>query len=118
MKFVVDAQLPRRLVRQLRQLGFEAQHTWGLDLGNSTPDSEVARIADLEGATVVTKDSDFMNSHILNGSPKKLLIISTGNISNKSLLELFNCHIEAIASALNESNLVELNEEGLVIHGE
>ena len=27
MKFVVDAQLPRRLVRQLRQLGFEAQHT-------------------------------------------------------------------------------------------
>lgn len=56
MKFVVDAQLPRRLVRQLRQLGYEAQHTWSLDLGNRTPDGQVARIADIEGATVVTKD--------------------------------------------------------------
>ena len=118
MKFVIDAQLPRRLVRQLRQLGHEAQHTWSLDLGNRTPDSQVARIADSEGATVVTKDSDFIDSHILNGSPKKLLLISTGNISNKSLLELFDSHIEKIVSALNESNLVELNEEGLVIHGE
>jgi predicted nuclease of predicted toxin-antitoxin system len=118
MKFVVDAQLPTRLVRQLRQLGFEAQHTLGLDLGNRTPDSEVARLADIQDAIIVTKDSDFMNSYILNGSPKQLLLISTGNISNKSLLELFDRHIEAIVSALNESNLVELNEEGLVIHGE
>lgn len=118
MKFVVDAQLPRRLVRQLRQLGYEAQHTWSLDLGNRTPDGQVARVADIEGATVVTKDSDFMVSHILNGSPKKLLLISTGNISNRSLLKLFDCHIETIVSALNDSSLVELNEEGLVIHGE
>ena len=28
MKFIVDAQLPRRLVIHLRRLGFDAQHTW------------------------------------------------------------------------------------------
>jgi len=116
MKFVVDAQLPKRLVLKLRQLGFDARHTWGLEAGNRTPDNQVARFADREGATVVTKDADFMNSHILNGSPKSLLLISTGNISNRSLLKLFECHIKRIVSALNESSLVELNQQGLVIH--
>ena len=50
MKFVVDAQLPRRLVIQLRELGYDAQHTWGLELGNRTPDDQVAEIADRENA--------------------------------------------------------------------
>ena len=116
MKFIVDAQLPRRLVIQLRQLGFEAQHTWGLESGNRTPDETIAKIADREKATVVTKDADFVNSHILKSSPGKLLLISTGNISNRALLHLFARHIDAISSALDESSLVELNQQGLVIH--
>ncbi len=116
MKLIVDAQLPRRLVLQLRQFGFEAKHTCGLESGNRTPDDTIARIADREKATVVTKDSDFVNSHIISASPKKLLLISTGNISNKVLLELFERHIGAITLALNESNFVELNQQGLVIH--
>jgi len=116
MKFLVDAQLPRRLVRHLRRLGYDAEHTWGLESGNRTPDNKVAQIADHDAAIVITKDADFLNSHILNGSPKKLLLISTGNISNQILLRLFERHIDAITSALNESSLVELNQQGLVIH--
>jgi predicted nuclease of predicted toxin-antitoxin system len=118
MKFVVDAQLPKRLVLHLRQLNFEARHTSGLELGNRTPDVQVARFADIEGAILVTKDTDFINSHILKGSPKRLLLVSTGNTSNKILLKLFDQHTEAIVSALAQSNLVELNETGLVIHGD
>ena len=116
MKFIVDAQLPRRLVLRLRELRFGARHTWGLEAGNRTPDGTIAQIADREKAIVVSKDADFVNSHILQNSPEKLLLISTGNISNKALLNLFERHIDAIASALNESSLVELNQEGLVIH--
>ena len=116
MKFVVDAQLPRRLVIQLRELGYDAQHTWGLELGNRTPDDQVAQIADRENAVIVTKDADFLNAHILIDSPKRLLLLSTGNISNRALLELFEGHMDAIASALSQSNLVELNQVGLVIH--
>lgn len=69
MKFTVDAQLPRRLVILLRRLGYEAQHTWGLDDGNRTPDETIAQLADREKAIVVTKDLDFVNSHILKASP-------------------------------------------------
>jgi predicted nuclease of predicted toxin-antitoxin system len=36
MKFIVDAQLPRRLVREIAALGGEAVHTLDLPLDNCT----------------------------------------------------------------------------------
>lgn len=54
MKFLVDAQLPRRLVRQLRELGFDAVHTLDLQLGNRTPDSVINEISIQEQYIVVT----------------------------------------------------------------
>lgn len=38
MKFLVDAQLPRRLAVRLSQAGLEAIHTLDLPDGNRTPD--------------------------------------------------------------------------------
>jgi len=38
MKFLIDAQLPRRLAHRLRQSGFEAIHTLDLPDGNRTSD--------------------------------------------------------------------------------
>lgn len=60
MKFLVDAQLPRRLSRWLQELGHDARHTLDLPLGNCTPDAEVVRIADVEARIVITKDADFV----------------------------------------------------------
>lgn len=39
MKFLVDAQLPRRLAGRLREAGHEAIHTLDLPLGNRTTDT-------------------------------------------------------------------------------
>ena len=41
MKFLVDAQLPRRLVKRFREAGFEAIHTLDLPMGNRTSDIEI-----------------------------------------------------------------------------
>jgi predicted nuclease of predicted toxin-antitoxin system len=38
---------------------------------------------------VVTKDSDFVNSFLLSRRPRKLLLVSTGNIGNAELEALF-----------------------------
>jgi predicted nuclease of predicted toxin-antitoxin system len=38
MRFLIDAQLPRRLAAQLRQAGFEVTHTLDLPEGNRTTD--------------------------------------------------------------------------------
>jgi predicted nuclease of predicted toxin-antitoxin system len=116
MNFIVDAQLPRHLVILLRRLEHEAQHTWGFDSGNRTPDEVIAKITDRKGAVVVTKDADFVNSHMLESTPQKLLLITTGNISNRTLLRLFENNIDAIVCAPEESNFLELNHSGLVIH--
>ena len=73
MKFIVDAQLPRTLVKRLKELGHDAKHTWGLEESNRTPDTDIARIADREQAVVITKDCDFLNTHILKQTPQRLL---------------------------------------------
>src|SRR5277367_1130231 len=45
MKFIVDAQLPRRLARELIAAGPDAVHTLNLPGGNRTHDREITSIA-------------------------------------------------------------------------
>ncbi len=80
MKFLTDAQLPRRLALRLREAGHEAVHALDLPLGNRTPDSVIDEISARDGHVVVTKDADFVTSFHLRREPRKLLLVSTGNI--------------------------------------
>ena len=116
MKFLVDAQLPRKLSVLLTENKHDSIHTLELPLKNSTSDADVARIADLDGRIVVTKDADFVTSHLLHGSPAQLLLISSGNISNLDLLRLMEINFETIAIAFHSVNFVELNASALVLH--
>jgi len=65
---------------------------------------------------VVSKDRDFRDSHLLRGAPRRLLVVSTGNISNDDLLALFNQHLTAVVAAFGEASLVELRSGELVVH--
>ena len=65
MRFIVDAQLPRRLARWLAARGHDVLHTLDLPNGNSTPDAAIVELACRENRIVVTKDADFVNSHLL-----------------------------------------------------
>ena len=76
MKFLVDAQLPRRLARQLAAAGHDALHTLDLPDGNRTPDSIITELADREGRVVVSKNADFVVSHTLSAKPYRLLLIA------------------------------------------
>ena len=116
MKFLVDAQLPRRLTLLLDEAGCDAIHTLGLGLGNRTPDNDVSTVADLENRVVVTKDNDFVTSFHLQGRPRKLLLISTGNISNHELMRLVETNLPAIVAALSQHSFVELTRTSLTVH--
>ncbi|MSU48847.1 MAG: hypothetical protein EXS37_07140 [Opitutus sp.] len=117
MKFVVDAQLPERLVQWLRSRGHDAIHTKKLLAGNRTPDSYIATLADREGRVVITKDFDFPEAFFLRGTPSKLLLISTGNITNPELEALFSRHETSIISELGTNAFVELNRTTLIVRG-
>jgi predicted nuclease of predicted toxin-antitoxin system len=127
MKFLVDAQLPRRLARILQASGHDALHTLDLPLQNRTPDSNVIRVAEQEGRVVVSKDADFVHSHLLHGRPPKLLLISTGNLSNKemeaifapridSIAAIFAPRIDSIAAIFDLHDFIELSRSALIVH--
>jgi len=117
VKFLVDAQLPRRFAAWLRDRGHDALHTLDLPEQNRTADASITALADREHRIVVTKDADFVDSHIVSGKPEKLLWISTGNIANAGLEAILYANLATIVRALESSHFVELNRNGVVIHG-
>ncbi len=116
MKWLVDAQLPRRLAQRLQALGHDATHTLDLPDGNRTTDAEINRIAAAEDRVVISKDSDFVDSLLLTGMPPKLLWVTTGNIRNAALVSLVESLLPDIDVAFQQSRYVELSTSGLVIH--
>lgn len=115
MKFLIDAQLPARFARHLNDAGHDAIHTSDLPEQNRTTDAEIARMADAEDRVVVSKDRDFRDSHLLSGTPARLLIVSTGNITNRDLLALIDEHLDAVVAAFEGANLVQFTADDLSI---
>lgn len=116
MKFLIDAQLPRRLAYQLRAAGFETIHTLDLPDGNRTTDQALITFSFTEHCVVVTKVSDFVESFLLRREPWKLLLISTGNIGNSELLRLFHLNFDQLAESFKAFDFIELNRTSLVCH--
>jgi len=77
MKFLIDANLPFRLAKSLKIKGFDIIHTDHLPDKERTTDKEIRRISIEQDRIVITKDSDFLDSHVIQGVPTKLLYITT-----------------------------------------
>lgn len=116
MNFLIDANLPRRLVRIFQERGHSAVHTLELPEGNATPDSALLDYSERNNCVVTTKDSDFSTSFWLQNRPQKLLLISTGNIRNTDLESLLMANFDQLISALAENRYVELTCEHVIVH--
>ena len=114
MKFLVDAQLPYGIALFLRDKGFDVLHTNDLPEKERTPDSQIRRISVSENRIVITKDYDFLDSHILMKIPEKLLIVSTGNIKNRQLFDLWRSNWRLIVHLFETWNLVELSNDDVI----
>lgn len=116
MNFLIDAQLPRRLAQRLREAGHDAIHTLDLPKGNRTTDDEINEVSLREQRVVITKDADFVSTFVLKDRPYKLLVISTGNITNAALEALFVPNIPPLVAALQTHRYVELTRTKLILH--
>jgi predicted nuclease of predicted toxin-antitoxin system len=116
MKFLVDAHFPRRLAEQLRNVGYDTLHTSDLPLGNRTPDRVINEISIRQQRVVITKDAEFVNSFMVAQRPYKLLLVSTGNISNRELERLFQQNLAAIVAGFATHDFIELNRTRLTFH--
>ena len=84
MRFLIDAHLPRRLAYRLKEMGHDVVHTLDLPDQNRTSDTFIEELSLRDHRVVITKDSDFVNTYLLHGRPYKLLLVSTGNITNQT----------------------------------
>lgn len=83
---------------------------------NYTSDNEILDFADDNNCVVMSKDSDFVDSFYLQNRPKKLLLISTGNIKNSDLKTLLSSHLNKLIALFDEFDFIELTNEQIVIH--
>jgi predicted nuclease of predicted toxin-antitoxin system len=109
MRFLVDAHLPRSLCAALARQGHDVVHTLDLPAGNATKDSVINQVSFDDQRVVISKDTDFFYSYLLQGRPWKLLLVRTGNISTRDLRALFERNLPAIEAALQNYSLVEID---------
>ena len=117
MKFLIDAQLPRRMAHWFAAIGCDAIHTLDLPQHNRTPDGDLIEIANKDQRVLITKDGDFVDSHLLTGEPVKLLLVATGNVSNRELEQLTVPQIPTIVAGFQTHSFLELNGTGIIIRG-
>lgn len=115
-RFLVDAQLPLRLARTPSRSGFDALHTKDLPRGNATQDADINRVSLAEERIVVTKDADFAQTFWVCREPYKLLLVSTGNIDNRALEELFEANLARLVELFGAHRFLELGREAIVVH--
>ncbi len=93
-------------------------HTLDLPDGNRSTDRTVAGTANSDSRVLITKDNDFRDSHRLRASPRRLLIVTTGNIGNDELLAIFARHLGLLVTALESAGMVELGHDSVEVFEE
>ncbi len=113
MDFLIDVHLPISLSKFLdRQTNCTSIHINQILQKWHTSDADICKHADLNNLVVITKDADFKNSYLINRTPKKIIRIALGNISNTELLVVIEKYLPFILPLAIKNNFyIELNHE-------
>jgi predicted nuclease of predicted toxin-antitoxin system len=88
MKILLDANISWKLTNILRPLFGECDHVDLIGLDVPAKDIDIWDYASKNGHIIITKDSDFVDFFELKGFPPKVVLLKTGNNSNKAIIEL------------------------------
>lgn len=111
MTFWLDAQLPPVLARHLAErFGVEAKTIRNLGLRDAS-DRAIFDSARRDGATVITKDEDFVELVQRLGAPPQIIWVTCGNSSNQHLKQVFEkTFAQARALLLDGALVVEIGD--------
>ena len=105
MKFLVDENLPRKLVGALTALGHSAWYCPDV-LGRSVGDTAIWRCAIEREAIIVTKDDDFLALFSTEPLTVPLVWLRIGNCSRTEAIDLVIRHLDVIASSVAAGRLL------------
>jgi predicted nuclease of predicted toxin-antitoxin system len=101
MRFLLDAQLPRRFCDDLSALGHEARHVKSV-LDRNAPDAALWDWAKVNNFAIMTKDEDFAYRIRSGAAGPQIVWIRLGNCSNamlrKQVLPLLDQTCAALAA--------------------
>ncbi|MGB4958743.1 MAG: DUF5615 family PIN-like protein [Saprospiraceae bacterium] len=101
-KWIIDTQLPPKLINIFIDLGYDAVHTKSYSEGIFLSDTAIRKLALQENRIIITKDSDFYNSHFIDAKMPPVLYLKIGNISNKDLISLIKNNLSTIVLAFDQ----------------
>ena len=114
MKFLCDVHISHKIVAHLKSLGCESIHVNGILNKSETKDSDICRFSDEHNLILITKDSDFRDSFFIKRTPKKLIKINLGNISNDELKAIFSDHMNTLYQLYSKPNfMLEIDKENI-----
>ena len=100
VRFLIDAQLPPGLAHRLASRGYAAEHVNRIGLG-ATSDVAIWRHAKQTGASLVTKDEDFVALARSEPAGPQVVWVRLGNIGNDALWRAIDPLWDAIIQALD-----------------
>jgi predicted nuclease of predicted toxin-antitoxin system len=107
MKLWIDAQLSPLLATWITENFATIEAIAVRDLGLRDAEDQViffsAREAD---ATVMTKDSDFLELQKRLGTPPKIIWVTCGNTSNARLKEILSSHLQKAVELLESGEIL------------
>lgn len=105
IRFLIDAQLPPGLALQLTARGYPAEHVNRINLQIAS-DGAIWRHATKTGATLITKDEDFVALADRKRTGPQVVWIRVGNIGNNTLWRAIEPILDEIIEALNAGERV------------
>ena len=88
MKLLLDANLSWRLTTVLSDHFGECIHVNKTELPIPAKDTEIWNYAAVNGYTIITQDSDFLNLFETRGFPPKIILLRVGNMDRKMAEEI------------------------------
>ncbi len=87
MRLLCDVHISYRVVKFLKSHAHEVVHVNETLEKWYTRDKAICDYADQHDYIVLSKDKDFRNSHFVCRTPKKLILITLGNVSNEDMVK-------------------------------
>jgi len=117
VKVICDVHISFKVVRFLISMNVESVHVNDILDGDKTEDQDICSYADKYEFTVLTKDSDFRNSHFIQGTPSRLLKINLGNLSTKQLIKILEKNLDLLIEKFEKTSCcIELFTDRINIH--
>ena len=118
MRFLIDVQLPPRLVSWFENRGAEAVHAADLENGLRLPDIKLWQIAKENDWIIATKDMDYFELSAVHGARPKVLILRYGTCANETMLDYLSEVWPKLEEQLSDDDvrLILLGRESMEIY--